>query len=30
MKRVITGNFIFQQYTALMCIAFNTVEPGPD
>jgi len=25
MKHVIDGNFIFQQYSALMLIAFNTV-----
>jgi len=26
MKRVIDGNFIFQQYSALMLTAFNTVQ----
>jgi len=26
MKHVIGGNFIFQQYSALMLIAFNTVQ----
>jgi len=26
MERVIDGNFIFQQYSALMIITFNTVQ----
>ena len=29
MKRVIDGNFIFQQYSALILIAFNSVQLLP-